>query len=104
MTEPTSIPRDEQETTISFMRDDTLISIYTSNRPHLERLRKLANAHSSQGYVKEVRGGDTWGDFTVSAENFRLFSAIRAKRTLTPEQREANAARLAAARTRKDHA
>jgi len=91
----TSIPRDEQETTVSWMRDDDRVSIYTSNRVHLERLRKLS---SNRDYVEEVRGGTTWGEFTVSADSFKLFSAIRAKRTLSDAQRAAAAERLAAAR------
>lgn len=95
MSEINSIPRDEQETTISWMRDDVRVNIYTSNRVHLERLRKLA---SNRDYVEEVRGGTTWGEFHVSADSFKLFSAIRAKRTLTEEQRSAAASRLAKAR------
>lgn len=95
MTDVTSIPRDEQETTISFMRDDDVVNIYTSNRVHLDRLRKL---DSNRDYVNEIRGGSTWGEFLVSADSFKLFSAIRAKRTLTPEQRKAAAERLAVAR------
>lgn len=88
--------RNEQETTITFMRDDAMVSVHTSNVPHLRRLRNLA---SDRDYVNEIRGGDDWGDFEVSAENFKLFSAIRAKRVLTDEQREAAAARFRELRT-----
>lgn len=93
--EVASIPRDEQETTISWMRDDDRVNVYTSNRVHLDRLRKLA---SDRDYVTEIRGGSTWGEFMVSSDSFKLFSAIRAKRTMTAEQRAAASARLAAAR------
>lgn len=87
--------RNEQETTITFMRDDTEVSVYTSNVPHLRRLRTLA---SDREYVKELRGGDDCGEFAVSVENFKLFSAIRAKRVLTDEQRQAAAERFREAR------
>lgn len=90
-----SLPRDEQETTISWMRDDDEVMIYTSNRVHLDRLRKLS---SDRDYVREVRGAATWGEFRVSADSFKLFSAIRAKRTMSDEQREAAAERLRAVR------
>ena len=90
-----SIPRDEQETTVTFMRDDKWVSVYTSNRPHLDRLRKLANADSSKDYVKEVSGTDTYGQFEVSIQNFKLFSAIRKPRVMSEEQRAAVAARFA---------
>ena len=85
--------RDEQETTITFMRDDEQVSVYTSNVPHLRRLRNLA---SDRDYVTEIRGGDDWGEFMVDAANFKLFSAIRNKRTMTDEQREAAAERMRA--------
>lgn len=87
--------RNEQETTITFMRDDAEVSVYTSNLPHLRRLRNLA---SDREYVRELRGGDDWGEFAVSVENFKLFSAIRAKRVLTDEQREAAGERFREAR------
>jgi hypothetical protein len=91
----TMTARAEQETTITFMRDDETVSVYTSNMPHLRRLRNLA---SDRDYVNEIRGGDDWGEFEVSAESFKLFSAIRAKRVLTDEQREAAAKRFREAR------
>ncbi|WP_447948244.1 hypothetical protein [Microbacterium maritypicum] len=96
--QPKSIPRDEQETTITFMRDDKTVSVFTSNRPHLDRLRKLANTEPSSEYVKEIKGTETYGDFTVEIANFRLFSAIRKPRVMSAEQRAAAAGRLRAIR------
>ena len=90
--------RAEQETTISFMRDAATVAIYTSNHPHLQRLRRLASASATSDFVKEVAGDEDWGDFRVDAANFKLFSAIRKPRTLTPAQRQAAADRLAAGR------
>lgn len=87
--------RDEQETTVTFMRDDPLVYVSTSNLPHVRRLRKLA---CTGDFVTEVRGGDDWGEFTVKAEFFHLFSAIRRKRRLSEEARVAAVARLEAAR------
>lgn len=91
MSAVTSIPRDEQETTVTWMRDDEEVMIHTSNRVHLERLRKLS---SNRDYVREIAGGTTWGEFRVKADSFYLFSAIREKRRMSRAQREAAAERL----------
>lgn len=84
--------REEQETTVALGRMDDVAYIYTNDTRVLRRLRNLT---SDRDFVREVRGGDDWGEFTCDAENFYLFSAIRAKRTLSEAQREASAARLA---------
>lgn len=78
--------RSEQETTVTFMRDDPHVYIYTSSAPDLRRFRQLV---STRDYVTEVRGGDDWGEFRVNAENFKVFSAIRGKRERSEAQRAA---------------
>ena len=83
--------RADQETTVTFMRDDDWVLVYTSNVVHLRRLVKLSQ---TQDFVTEQWSDDEAGEFRVKAANFNLFSAIRAKRTMTPEQREAAAERM----------
>lgn len=83
--------RDEQETTITWYRDDAEVSIYTSNVPHLRKLESLSKSHD---FVRKVAGGDDWGDFRIKIENFKLFSAIRAVRAVSAAQREAAAERM----------
>lgn len=87
--------REEQETTITFMRDDTVVSVYTSSTPHLRRLRNLV---STRDFIREVRGGEDWGEFECDAAFFHLFSAFRGKRAVSAETRAARAKQLAAAR------
>lgn len=83
--------RANQETTITFMRDDEWVLVYTSNVVHLRRLKKMAE---NQDFVTEKWSDDEAGQFLVNAENFNVFSAIRAKRTTTPEQRKAASERM----------
>ncbi len=87
--------RVDMETTVAIGREDSVVRIYTSDTVHLRRLRKLVN---SRDFVREVAGGDDWGQFEVDAESFRLFSAIRAKRALSEADRAARVERLDAAR------
>ena len=88
--------RAEQETTVTFMRDDAVVRVYTSNVTHLRRLRKLVK---SADYVTERAGGEDWGEFDVKSEYFHLFSAIRAKRAVSEAERAARAKRLVTARS-----
>lgn len=83
--------REEQETTITWYRDDAEVSIYTSNIPHLRKLETLSRSHD---FVRKVSGGDDWGDFRIKIQNFKLFSAIRALRTMSEAQRQAAADRM----------
>ncbi|GAB6859098.1 hypothetical protein [Microbacterium xylanilyticum] len=83
--------REAQETTITWYRDDAEVSIYTSNLPHLRKLESLSKSHD---FVRKVEGGDDWGDFRVKIQNFKIFSAIRALRTVSAAQRKAAAERM----------
>jgi hypothetical protein len=87
--------RDAQETTITWMRDDTVVSVWTSNVVHLRKLRNLA---SSRGFVRLVRESGDGAFFEVDAPFFHLFSAIRGKRAMSDEAKAAGVARLAASR------
>lgn len=90
--------RAEQETTLTVVRADEVAHIYSNDPRHLRRLRKLA---ALEDYVTEVRGGDDWGEFRVSVENFNPLMAIRRKRPRSAAQLEAsrrNGERLAAAK------
>ncbi|WP_322409149.1 hypothetical protein [Microbacterium invictum] len=83
--------RSEQETTITYLRDDDAVSVYTSSLPVLRRFRKLS---STQEFVREVRGGTDWAEFTIAAENFRLFTAVRAKRKISAAERARRSERM----------
>lgn len=87
--------RAEQETIVSYMRDDPTVLIYTSNTTEVRRLRRLS---ALKDFVREIRAGDGWGEFEVSRASFSVLSAIREKRKLSDTERAARAARLARVR------
>lgn len=87
--------RDEQETSVTWMRDDAVVSVYTSNAVHLRRLRNLA---ATREYVRVTRELGEGAEFVIDAPFFHLFSAIRGKRAMSDEAKAAGAARLAASR------
>lgn len=83
---------DEQETTVTAVRNGSAVYVYTANPVHLRRLRKDDRA-------TEVSGGDDWGNFTIPSSSFDPIKGFkRARRPLTDEQREAASERLRAAR------
>lgn len=83
--------REEQETAVTYGRDDEVVRVWTTNRSDLLHLRKLV---STRDFVTEVRGGTDWGEFEVQRENFRLLSAVRAKRKLSEATKAARAEHL----------
>jgi hypothetical protein len=83
--------KNEQETTITFIR--------TSDLRVLRRLRSL---EPDRDFLVEVRGGSDWGEFTCDAENFYLFSALRAKRTVSEAERAKKTAHLERLRADRD--
>lgn len=84
-------PTEEQETTVTFGRNDDVVYIWTSNTVHLRKLRKDAR-------VTEVLGDEDQAHFTVPAESYDIIKGLKTKRTLTPEQRAAAGERLRKAR------
>lgn len=87
--------RDEQETVISWMADDAVVSVYTSNTVHVRRLRKLA---STQSFVRVAHERGDGVEFVIDAAFFHLFSAIRGKRAMSEATKAARAKQLADAR------
>lgn len=92
--------RAEQETVVSYGRNDDVVSVYTNSTTDLRKLRSLV-AHTD--LVTEIRGARDWGDFTVRRENFSVLTAIRRKRALSEPERAARAARLAKVRNGGTH-
>jgi len=87
--------RAEQETIVSYGRDDDTVSVHTTSTTDLRKLRSLST-HTD--FVTEIRGAGDWGEFTVRRENFSVLTAIRRKRRLSESERAARAARLAKVR------
>lgn len=84
--------RSEQETTVTSGRDETLVYIWSNNPVHVRRLRKDSR-------VTQIDGDEFGGHFTVPAASFDPLKGFRrAPRVMTPEQRQAAADRLRAAR------
>lgn len=84
---------DEQETTITFGRNEPVARIYTSDFRHLRKLRDDDRA-------TEVRGGEDWAEFTVPMEQVNPLKFFKAARKpMTDEQRAAAAERLAKIRS-----
>lgn len=82
----------EQETTVTGVRGDGLVYVYTTNPVHLRRLRKDDRA-------TEIMGGYDWGNFTIPAEAFDPLKGFRRKgRVMSDEERAAASDRLARAR------
>lgn len=87
--------RSEMETTITWMADDTVVSVYSSNTVHVRRLRKLA---SSQSFVRITRELGDGVECAIDVTHFHLFSAIRGKRVMSEATRAARVKQLADAR------
>lgn len=86
---------EEQETTVTHIRGEERVLVYTANVVHLRALRKNPRA-------VQYAGGDDWGSFWIAAEDFDPLKGFRrVKRELTPEQREAAVERMRLAREAK---
>lgn len=86
---------DEQETTVTWIRSDPKVRVYTSNPVDLRKFRKDSRA-------TEIRGEDDWAEFTIPRTDFDPAKGFKSKRKpLTEVQREAAADRLKKAREAK---
>lgn len=84
--------REEQETTVTAGRDDSVVRIWSNHLPHVRKLRKDKR-------VVQKSGDDTEGHFEIAASDYDPLVGFRRKgRKLTDEQRAAAAERLANAR------
>lgn len=89
--------REEQETTVTVGRDDSIVRIWSNHLPHVRKLRKDKR-------VTQVQGDDTEGFFEVASTDYDPLIGFRRKgRKLTDEQRAAAAERLANARNEENN-
>lgn len=84
--------RNEQETTVTAGRDESVVRIWSNNPVHVRRLRK-------ESRVTQIDGDEFGGHFEIPANQFDPLKGFkRATRVLTDEQRAAAAERLNNAR------
>ena len=88
----------EQETTISFMRDSDICTVYTSDSTVMTKLDKLAESEKAPHWtLKEehrLRGGELVGKTYETHKRLISFRADIAIREMTDEQKEAAAERM----------
>lgn len=85
-----SVPLYEQETIISFMRDEKTSQIYTSDTTQMTRLDKLCNEKDSMyELIEETKHGKRYLLHDKTLIRFR-----RRKRELSDEQKEAAGKRM----------
>lgn len=84
---------DEMETTVTFVRSDNVVRIYSSNPKHLNRLRADERATITKDY------GDS-AEFTIPADQFDPLKGFKRKVNLTAEQKQAIANRFAKIRNK----
>lgn len=88
--------KDEQETTVTVGRNDSYVSVWTNDPTVVTILQKR------QSVVKLTdNSGDIGGHYRIPRAEFHPLKGFKRKsKPLTPEQREAAAARLAVARAK----
>lgn len=88
----------EQETTVNFMRDSEKASIYTSDSTMMTKLDKLAAdenvPHWKLAKVHKDSNGEIVGKTYKTHKRLISFRADIVTREMTPEQKEAAAARM----------
>lgn len=73
--------REGQETTVTHVRADDTVHIWTANPVHLRKLRKEPRA-------TELQGDEEWGKFTVPATDFDPLTGFKSRRKpLTDEEK-----------------
>lgn len=93
------VKSDEQETTVSFGRNDAVAKVWTNDNTVLTKLRKLVEKAPDQWKVVDVtkdRDGKVVGYFFECPKKLIRF---KTSREYTEEQKKAIANRLASART-----
>lgn len=88
----------EQETSINFMRDSDICTVYTSDSTVMTRLDKLADSDKAPHWkLKEehrLQGGELVGKTYETHKRLISFRADIATREMTEEQKEAAAERM----------
>ena len=90
-----SLHATERETTVTTSDGDDLVRIWSAQRRYIGRMRR--NAAFTEVASGEHDGSE-WAEFVIAADQWNPASGAKRKSTLTPEQRSAAAARLAATR------
>ena len=89
---------EEQETTITYGRKDTLAYVYCSDNTVLTKIQKLLNTEGSEWklirIIKNQEGNPTGYEFTVPKKMISLKAKKKAGRELTEEERKALGERL----------
>ena len=88
----------EQETTVSWYRDEDTATVYTSDRTVMTKLDKLAYDSASPWicYKQDYIGDDVVAKWYKAPKSLISFRSTQVTRNLTDEQRAAMAARLRA--------
>lgn len=81
----------EQETTVTKIRADDFVYLFSNDPKHVRRLRAEERA-------EEIEGGEDWGRFKVAASDFDPLTGFRRRVNLSDEQKDAARIRLARAR------
>lgn len=87
----------EQETTVSYVRGDDLVQIYTAVPAHVRRLSEDARFTKVKS---EFEGDHEIATFTIPRTEWNPVSGAKRRRDLTDEQREELARRFAESRAR----
>ena len=87
----------ERETTIVLSDGDPLVQFWSARRQDIRRLRKNPRVTEVSSGMYE---GTEWASFTVPVADWNPVSGVKRTVNMTPEQRAAAAARLAATRGR----
>jgi len=83
---------DERETTVNATDGDTTVRIWSAQRRAITAMRK----HPSFTQIRTgTHDGSVWAEFTIPADQWNVTRGAKRKGTpLSPDQREAAAARL----------
>lgn len=94
---------EEQELTITAMRDEDFFETYTSDNTYLTKLKKMVAANPKDWQITAIY--ESYGEITGvkfrAPKNFLSFRCANRVNTLSEEQKAINAERLKAARITK---
>jgi len=86
---------EERETTVNLCAADSVVRVWSNIPKHINAFRKKADVVEVASGVVE---GQPWASFTIPVDRYDPARGVRSKRTLTPEQRQERADRLAKVR------
>lgn len=91
-----TIPVNEQETTISYSRDDDTATVYTSDRTVMTKLDKLAYDSTTPWicYKTDYHADDVVAKWYKAPKSLITFRSAKVQRVLTEEQKRQAVERL----------